>query len=465
MNTRCLHSGPLPCIAIALLALLPTPVRAQPEKPAPQELPVETVLTSIRNAYRKAPLAERVAITIRRPGAPGAPRETASERREEAVVRIDPVHGLARDDAKVWLELGDLRACLSGGRMVAVHTRDSATYVQLDYKGPLTQEVLSRLLPPLPLPQIDLALGDADPPTRLTPYFDGIKWDKVAVDETVAPPRVTITGSASGRRVEITADADTGRLLRLTAELDHPPAGAPALELRLVCTRMEVDPAAAWEIPTTGRARVADLAQLRARPGDLQVGQVVPSLGLTTVDGRAWSMTEDLGPGADDPLPPRPCVILLLVRDRKGGDGPRGPDDPFLGQTVAAIAAAVKEAHESALTPVPPGVSPPARIARCAYRPTLVLDLGAGDAVGRVRVAAEVWTSRLLWTASPATTIDRFAPGAAAAVVVIDADHVLRCVIPIGEDSQRDPIHAELIRCLTGARQEPPEPQPGLPPP
>lgn len=256
--------------ALVLVALATLRAAAQPG-----EIPAELVFDSIKHAYRDAPYAERAMIVIRRPATTPERSDRPTERREEVTLRVDPGRGLERTGAKVCLELGELRVAAGDGKVTIIHARDPGNYVQTQYAGPLTPAVLAAALPPLPLPQLDLSLGAADPPTRLTPYAEAIIWLAATADDQAAPTTVTISGQSAGRKVEAVTDA-SGRLREFRAELPaaaSPPtagaaqsAAAPASQLRIQITREPIAADATWNISTEGRTKVSSLSQLRPRP-------------------------------------------------------------------------------------------------------------------------------------------------------------------------------------------------------
>jgi 2-amino-4-hydroxy-6-hydroxymethyldihydropteridine diphosphokinase len=457
-----------PMLAVAASAVMgiagPAPAAAAPRplspqaQPRPSEFPIEVALKALHDAYHQRPFAERVTVTARRGGSPPA------ERRDEAVIRYHP--GRAPGDEhdgpeqpRLLLALGGLRIAAAGTTLVAVHERDAGTCFRIDDPaGVLSVEALSRLLPPLPFPQIDLALSSDLPPRRLTPYADAIRWESAVLDDADAPTRLTILGSASGRRVQVVIDPATGRLREFSLALGA--EGSPSGTLDLRCAPLDLAPDTAWEIPTDGRARVESFADLRARPGDLRPGDTIPNLALSFPDGRAWSIAEDLAPLAaehfleGDRLPPAPCLLLLLVRQPSAGS-PRSPDEPALAAAIRAASAIVRESTSPRpaapapgpdSTPAPSAPVPP----RCALRTALVFEAPGRDLAERVRAAVALWSQAgpALWTASPATTLDRLDPAASAAIAVIDANRTLRAVIPLGPDAAPDDLRRRLEQAL-----------------
>src|SRR5262249_11314819 len=98
---------------------------------------------------------------------------------------------------------------------------------------------------------------------RPTPHTPDVTWSGVTVDEGAKPPTVTVSGSAPTGPITLTTNAETGKILRLTAGIQTR-SGESQLEL----TSHPVDPGdpAAGGPRTEGRERVNAVAELRPNP-------------------------------------------------------------------------------------------------------------------------------------------------------------------------------------------------------
>lgn len=407
--------------AVAHMCALPS-VEAQP-------VPLDPViaLDDARAAYTAAPWCERAVVSVRRvmgglaaelaaaaeadaaglgalAGLPAA-RDRA-ERRAELVVCWEPE---AEGGGRGWMELGELRVVIERGVLTAVHARNGLAYVQeqLAAEGePVTAAALGRVLPPVPLPGVDVALAGERPLRGITAYVPEVQWLSAVVDDASDPRRVALTGRGGHGLVSMTLEAATGRIVEFAC--DASPPDAAGQQTVIVVRTQALAPARRpeWmrEPPAVeGRERVASLRQLApVRPTELRPGQTVAGLPLLTREGTPWSPAADLGAGGIGGLPGETLLVLLFVR---------------VGEDLGAYrdAAEAVRAWAEGLEGV-----------RVSYRPVLVVDLADREADRRVQEAAGVLGDRLLWTASGPATIDRFAPaGSKAAVAVLDGQRTL----------------------------------------
>ncbi|MBC7771618.1 MAG: hypothetical protein H7210_03910 [Pyrinomonadaceae bacterium] len=392
---------------------------------------------------------------------------------------------------------GDLR---TRPTLIAVHERDATSCFLASIQGALTPVKLDEAMMPVPAPQLALAFADASSQGvlthGLTTYTPDITWDSASRDERKSPGDVVIVGrvnpsplnagdiAAPGKATLVT-DFRTGRLKRFTAEID---AGRLELDVKI----KPESPLARekWGITQTGRRSVSSLADLGPRPGDAAASRVVPEMLLQTLDGLAWDFHDAL---RTSPPPPSSLpagagtavkndrLVLLLVRERaaflpvpaaapdqlavRGGSEFVNPDAEA---GLAAITAVVKQIAGKSQPKAGPGAAghvtgDPSMIGLITSRVVLVPTKTDDKTREKVAGGAKVWGDSIVWSASPASTIDRFAPGAEAVIVVVRAPQSLCGVIRLdGRKGEAKAIEQELHEAI--GCQEKVEP-PGVTPP
>lgn len=423
-------------ILLAGLAIAPC-ARAQVDQRTVrggQPVPTEVIIDDLRESYARL-FAEEVVVRFRAP--------QLGERAETFSIRVDPGPDPETRPARVLLELGRLRVLFAGGRMIAVNEAAPDHFVLEPYEGPITPELVARLLPPLPLPQLALARVHNDMLATLTPYTIDIRWSDGMLDAGSRPPIMGLRGSgalAAGGSggvvgVELLANADDARLMRIRVQMR---AGNGESVLDLSMRPIESGDPATWSIDTTGRERVASLADLRplARAGPIAIGSPVPDLTFTRADASPWSLysalraAEALVPPGQEPRP----VALILVRlpagqmeaDRRLRAASAGYAALHSPQAAGVAAASVAAAG---ITPLGEFNRDRLDAARATWQNlTASIRAGARD--------------ELLWGHSPSQTLDLFDPGANAVLVLIGYDRRLRDVIPLDDADSADIIES-----------------------
>ena len=439
--------------AIAALSFT-VAVSAQPptRPPAVSPVPVEVALHDVAQAYAQT-LAEAVTVKYRAVGSP--------ERSDEFVIRMQEPSAAGAGPRQVYLELGPIRACAAAGSLTVTSSSAPGKYYLKEYSGPFTPAALASALPPLPVPQLALAGGPAfrDP----TPYTPGVTWTEAAIDESARPPTVTLTGSCPKGRVVVVANAQTGRLQKLTANLLE---GEAVLEL--TCRAIDPGDPTGWAIPVAGKEQVAALADLRTSAsklnGQVLVGQTVPDMTFTRTDLTPWSLQAALTAAAEgrEPGAAGPPIALLLFR--------------YTG-TPERVAEAVRDAktglgairivsHGRALPGEDPQKVDPIAMTSAS---AVIIELGefskerleearrGWGMIARARArnsAMDIPGDELMWGPAAGPSIDRLAPGATAAIAVIGPDRILRAVIRLdGRYTDVAGIGAEVRAALKSAPQ------------
>lgn len=311
---------------------------------------------------------------------------------EELTVRLTDESGSVEETLRVWSDPGRVSLIELGGiraaltKHVVVAVREGdGERAFVATAGRDAGEALAEHLAGAPAIPAALAMGGSP----------GAVWPLSADDDAV----VSLT--SEGRLRLITADLGGGRTVSIRFRaLD--PAEAPA-----------------WEVSLAGRARVGSLEQLAAfdepaATGRVRAGDDAPTLLLLTLEVRPWTLkSRESG-----------AVALTLCRGRTPG--------------ASAGFGAALDVAEGADAPA----SFSAEIGVCG-------EPFGGDMLSYLREVRDLWGGNVKWTVSPETTIDRFAPGADAVLVVIDAFDTVRAIIPLdGRGNEQTAIAGEIRGAL-----------------
>jgi hypothetical protein len=387
---------------------------AQPvvRDPPPEPVPVDVALTDLRNAYAKT-TADEMSVRFRARG--------GGDRTDTIIVRIQ---NSPDGPQRMLLDMGALRVYAASGRLIAINTSVPGKYVEKAYTGMLSPASLAGLLPPVPLPQLALAAGRGAFNTP-TPYTPTLSWRGAQVETLVHVRSLVLNGSSPTSTVTVSANPDTGRLTRLTATIRKRDS-ENTVELAI----HPIDPGdpASWAIKTDGRERAALLADLRSAaprpPPEIAPGQPVPDLSFSKPDLTKWSLHAALAAAAKDaPAGAAPPATLILFRS---------PPQADKADAVARDAKAGLAVLRTLSTSADPG-----KLARPLTAAAVVIELAEFNQ-DRWQEIARDWAAGasprlgaddLFWASSAAQTIDRFAPGAQAILLVVAPDRTLRGVI------------------------------------
>jgi hypothetical protein len=426
------------CFAVLIL-IAPRLAMAQGLGPQPEAVPVDVTLDDLYAAYAQ-PTAEEMTVRVRGPQGP--------ERNDTLVVRVDPGDDAGRP-RRLLLELGQLRVFAEGGKLRAINSNVPSKYFEAPFDGPLTPAAIAGLLPPLPLPQLELATTPrASGFHAPTPYTTGITWSEALAQATVRPHTMTLTGSGPTSTVTVAAHLASARLIRISATI-RGRDGETAMEL--ACRPLEPGDPATWALPIDGREPVRSLTELRPTAakaqGQIAPGEVVPEMSFSRPDLSAWTLSSALGgaPGTEESAKP---LALILFRHTAGESRLK---DAIAGSS--ALRSIRSGAGHTQPDPETPAFGTAAAI---------IIELGEfsrekWDGAGQEWAVAAPGdapppTGELLWAPSAAQTIDRFLPEAGAVIVVIGPDRVLRGTVRLdGRASDATAIAAELRALLRPA--------------
>ena len=378
------RSIPATILATALLAMcIALPVRAQVDAPnePPASAPVvqqpiepDEAFARISEAYRAAPIAERIALSA---------VSTYRERSETATIYADASTGA------LLLELGPIRALARDGELNVIHTSRGDRYANFPGNGRPVADLITESLPPILFPQLSLVFDDPDNPVHLTPFADVFAW--TAAIEDASESQLLLLGEAGGALLSFVVDTETWRLKAGVITV-------PESELRIEMQITPIDPGdpGDWRLQTQGMIPVATLAQLQPGGVDVRPGVPAPPMVFFTIASEPWRLEMDQeGP-----------VALLLYRE-----------------TSPVVLAARDALHEANITHESP----------LDVQPALVAERLVGiDLFERIGQSVHDWGGPILWSVSPDATIDRFTTGPAC-VAFIDSAHTVRAVIHLGQ--------------------------------
>lgn len=395
---------------ILALAVLAQPV-VQPEAPP---LSPAAILAQAREVYRAGPIADELNVQVT--------TDHKRSRPASLILRLDAHEAGAPPRFRIDFDASDtvpsLIVVYADGTLTAANSNNENDRWIIDNAGPGLASILAHL-PPLPIPELHLAL---DPESRFdqpTPYTPDAVWFAAehAPQEAVrARDTIILRGASAAGPVEASFDASTLRLISFHAEVQK------GVTLDIAVKAIDPGDPSGWSITTAGRRKVDNLSDLTPQRGPIPPGDFVPDISCTHADGSAWSLHQALAAlPAAAPDAPHTAVAIIFFR---------APGDP------AALAGAEASAR-LALTAI-----------KLATDPTITVDT---HLIAALDLAAygEQWPAlQQRWGteaaqglapgwATPSTTINRFTPDAQASLVLIAPDRRLLSVTPL--DSRTDP--------------------------
>jgi hypothetical protein len=376
------------------------------EPPVPRP---EQVVERLRETYSTTSVRERVAVTYRRRVNEGA--GPAGERRRSSVlfVQTQPARSAGADSApepaRAWIRAGNLRVWTEESTVrVASDAADSPVFEQLltapssSTPGPtapgspdtppavdthaagvatlqcVDTALLGRVLPPLPLPQLDLwccpgngdAAEDAPVVQRLTPYAQDIRWTGVSRD--VKAGTIEVSGVCESGTIAAVCVERTSRLRRVSIELIAPIPVSIVMEIQAEGVGGGGGEAASrglpplFDIDVNTRRRLTSMRKLAESIRYTINAEDVDWAGVQTLDGASAAgflktlskfelpqlvlmvraMLDRLLARPEDEFKAQPVWIVMSVCSREaGGLGAAGVDERVL-ERVEAWAAELK---------------------------------------------------------------------------------------------------------------------------
>ncbi|MFO0831766.1 MAG: hypothetical protein U0637_07960 [Phycisphaerales bacterium] len=352
----------------------------------------------------------------------------------------------------IRLDLGNLIIWADNTRLVASHAGNPKAYFEQTLTGGLTADALQSTLPPLVMPQLGWAVSKDAPAEG---WWNCMGVGQVHVGESrtegaVIPLDVTdVRGPAHVDALTVRRDA-TGLALD-TLTLTYPGEPATTLEVRADGLQSsELGGSSTWGVDTAGRTRVERLTDLKPIPGEVTVGESSPPLSLFTGQVVGWSFADAVRQlRALNPQPPGPAWIVLLVEAPEAAPAHAG----VVAQAARGLDALVREFSIQRMQGV-------RNAPRLEGHEVAVLELGEVNAQ-RVAELAKARTpgtdslgERLVSTAGR-DAFHRVAPGAAAAIIVLDEQQRVAGVVRLdGRMVDAETISQEVRRTIS-TREEP----------
>jgi|GEM_PF-5385823 len=453
MTCRSFFAGSLLTVAISIsfaqAAAAASGDTASEFAPPASPITPAQALALVIDAYQRGPVADRVQIRVIPANTNGdskgkiASDRAGGERRATAVVRVDRGDAAGFRPRQLRLELGSLLIHADHSLLLAISRLEPRSCFETELPEGLKPDRLTAVLPPLPLPQIAIALGGDRELTSPVSYVRGVTWSSVESRTLGGKPTYAILGRGRAGDVVLTIDQVTGRVRQFSADV-LAGGGEGRLRLELACTPLDAGDPQSWPLNSEGRERVAAIDLLGPRAGDVTIGQRFPTLPILDATLAPFSVSDVFAPAT-------PPGALVLVAFRPSADTEEA-------RLILADAKAGIAAIEGL------GIKSPRGVAPLAIRPIAVLE---GDEIAVERLAA--WTARwdavdqkylgqkfgsMLSTSSTGIALDRFGPGLAAALIVIAADQRVLGVVPLdGRADDEGAIRREFI-AASGAESD-----------
>lgn len=263
------------------------------QQPEPSVDPAE-LRERLAQAYRTGTIAERVRLEHPRPGSDARTAEVVFAYR-------------AGDQPALALHLGALRVVAESGRLVAWRADAPQTVFVTPLDRPLNGSSIAAALPPLVLPQIELALGRRDDLPRPIPMLGRVRWTAPMDDESPVGRMLLARDGSGTLRLEMREDTDRLRSFELTRQTG-------------VVVRGLVDPiepeAGLFTPPDVSTARVVStLGELGERAQSLAPGRRFGGGVVVDARGRTTSLAS-MAAGANE----RVVFLFFAPRDRDDRD-------------------------------------------------------------------------------------------------------------------------------------------------
>lgn len=270
-----------------------------PTQPAPesQRTPAETAAayaTELAATYAHGPFAERINLSLERPG----------ERRSLGTASLIRT---AETDPALILHLGPLTFLLSPGEINALHRSNDAIYWRSSADG---WRALTTSIPEVPLPQLMWIIHPPDSPGPLrwgprTDFITQVRWENaepLPPERAGEPRRVKIIGRSGGRAVHALIRHEGDARWRLE-EWRMPASSQADWTLKVAATPLSpLEITSSGTFSTAGRTAVQSLSNLRAPSVALMPGAPIPDLALVTSSMQGWDPAQAIPSTTDGPL-------------------------------------------------------------------------------------------------------------------------------------------------------------------
>ena len=414
---------------IALFLACSVPAQTEPASSAappaqPESIPtahqVETIdeaLARARAAYQAGPVAEQVVITLK--------PDVGPDRTSTLTLRLDA------PQRRLYLDLTRLAIAADDHAITAQTPHAPDLTFTAPVSPPLSLPQLWNAAPPVPLPQLEWALGSD--PAQLGRVIAAI------LHASWLPAQHTLTGSVifegefHANPASIEFDK-SGRLSLLSIPLA---IDGPRLDLSIT----PLDPAPGpWTLTAEGRTPVPSIADLRVKPAAITPGARLPALSFMTRDLDAWPLQEALAPS---PFGGPTFGLLIFYKSAH-------PSALADAQTGARAASSVADLLRAAQPD-------PARRPRTAPAVVALMSLSDMTRTRLTELDAQ-WPADSpprVFSPNGAAEMDRIAHASNAALLVIDADQKLLAAIPLDNRPDAATIAQEAAAAITQAARFP----------
>ncbi|QYK46841.1 MAG: hypothetical protein KF838_08580 [Phycisphaeraceae bacterium] len=376
------------------------------------------VIAMARKGYASAPFADRIDVEV----IDGMGRRE----RSRLLVRVNPA---GEGVASLLIEFPGMSVWADERGVLVVGSREASGWWESERveEGPVAS--LRAVLPPIVAPTVAILSGEA----AWTPATPEIRWNGLAEDSTGA---FWVLGGMSGDlAVQATFDRGSSRLVRLVVS---GPSGGPLAMLTVTLEPIEAGELTGWKPRTQGLERRATLAAVVDRRPTIVPGDLFPSVGWVRSDGRSWVLNEDLWTKPVSANSRNGIGVAVVTMFRASGD-------------QASLSASLRDVRKGA------------EICRSVLRERLRSRVVSGETrpgsevvllpaaifggVGFSASRYEAITSEIgdlgpdgvgiVWSTPERRTIDAVAPGARAAMCIVDRAGRLHKVVVLDDLEDR----------------------------
>lgn len=253
---------PLFCVVVPAAVGARQPAPIEPE-PVLRDIMLDpaVALRDLRLAYTTESIEQELGITVKQPGTPA--------RTTDARLRTMP-------GGDFVLRLGDLTVWTAGDEFRATSMRAPKMYFSAPM--PAGAERLAAIephLPPIPIPQLAVALAPDESLRDATPYTRGIRWSTAKLDAAEKPARVILTGEGAGCTVTMILDAERARLRDFVGVMRDSQTEIRVTAKAASDAAQSAEPLAAPSIE--GRTRVGTIAELVPSKPDHDAAPTTPA--------------------------------------------------------------------------------------------------------------------------------------------------------------------------------------------
>jgi hypothetical protein len=166
---------------------------------------------------------------------------------------------------RIDIVLGPLRVWADGAEVCAVHARHPSSAFRAEIAESGTLAAIDAHLPPIPMPQVWLALSDTKrhcPP--MGPYLGDVEWSRAELAPEAVPPRLRLFGAAQDSAAAVELHAIIEPVVRIERITIRDEAASSTIDIRIEPMGENAAPPA--PVSLDGRRTVATVAELVEEP-------------------------------------------------------------------------------------------------------------------------------------------------------------------------------------------------------